>query len=154
MQNRKKGNGIKDKRSSNTPNVTSLPSITENTTLKPSQRLRQGKPPPSPANYLSDLTLLIICTSPSSFHLTVPFESSSRPISSPPPEGVRSLWSGNYQPARWSLDSRRPLSLSNRSNHFRSIDLSVPYPRPIIVIQVEWISFFLFSSSSFLNDSI
>lgn len=34
MQNRKKGNGIKDKRSSNTPNVTSLPSITENTTLE------------------------------------------------------------------------------------------------------------------------
>lgn len=147
MQNRKKGNGIKDKRSSNTPNVTSLPSI-ENTTLETLSEtpvFRQGKPPPSPANYLSDLTLLIICTSPSSFHLTVPFESSSRPISSPPPEGVRSLWSGNYQPARWSLDSRRPLSLSNRSNHFRSIDLSVPYPRPIIVIQVEWISFFLFS---------
>lgn len=48
----------------------------------------------------------------------LPFESSSRPVSSPPPEGVRSLWSGNYQPARWSLE------YPEMSFSFQSIEFS------------------------------
>lgn len=153
--------GIKDKRSSNAKlYISSFHRVRYNAwNVSPRRDSVKGNPlPPPPANYLSDPDSShhphVSIALPPHGSSSVPFESSSRPISSPPPEGVRSLWSTiNRRDDPSTRESRietSPFSFESIESFVQSISRSY-YCYPLLSI-VEWISFFF--SSSFLNDSI